>query len=338
MDSGGSSTNAAIPVAIPSAQLIPFTADSTLYVDLATQALLVLDANGKVGHVMALPRPRDAMFMAIGAPYGSPAIDPKGRLVYRGVIMPVPKPNASGGPMGFTVPQQPDSAPIVRADFDTRRVDTLTTIKALNPGGGMTISPDKEGNLVMKITINPLDTGDEWAMLTDGTIAIVRAHDYHIDWLDPDGARRSTPKMPFDWKRLTDEQKQFKIDSIRPIMEKQLDQQRSQLPKIPTENGPRKLLPQFDFIPIDKMADYEPPIAPGAVRADLDNNLWIVPRTAIGGGNGGLIYDVVNRKGEVMERVQFPKGRALVGFGPGGVVYMVNANEKTAFLERARLR
>ena len=70
MDSGGSSTNAAVPVAIPSAQLIAFTADSTLFVDTATQALLVLvhvlDANGKVGHVMALPRPRNTMHLASG--------------------------------------------------------------------------------------------------------------------------------------------------------------------------------------------------------------------------------------------------------------------------------
>ncbi len=146
------------------------------------------------------------MHLAIGATFGSPAIDPKGRLVYRGVIPPMPTRNAPGGPVGFTIPQQPDSSPIVRADFDTRTVDTLTTFKALNPGA-MTVTPDKDGNLAMKITVNPLDTGDEWAMLTDGTIAIVRAHDYHIEWLDPDGARCSTPKLPFDWKRLTDEAK-----------------------------------------------------------------------------------------------------------------------------------
>ena len=248
IDSGGSSTNAAVPVAIPSAQLIAFTAASTLFVDTATQALLVLDANGKVGHVMALPRPRNTMHLAIGATYGSP--------------------------------------PIVRADFDTRTVDTLTAFKALNPGA-MTVTPDKDGNLVMKITVNPLDTG---------------------------------------------------IDSIRPIMDKQLELQRSLLPQIPTPNGPRKQLPQCDFVPLSKMPAYEPPISPGSARADLDNNLWIVPRTVIGGGTGGLIYDVVNRQGEIVKRVRLPKGRALVGFGPDGVVYMANANEKTAFLERVRLR
>ena len=65
---------------------------------------------------------------------------------------------------------------------------------------------------------------------------------------------------------------------------------------------------------------------------------WRVVVAAIGVGTGGLIYDVVNRKGEIVERVRLPKGRALVGVGPDGVVYMVNANEKTALLERVRLR
>ena len=47
--------------------------------------------------------------------------------VYRGVIPPVPARNPEGGPAGFTIPQQPDSSPIVRADFDTRRMLRMTS-------------------------------------------------------------------------------------------------------------------------------------------------------------------------------------------------------------------
>ncbi len=341
MDSGSSGANAAMPMAIQSAQLIPYLADSSLYVDVSSMSLLVLDPNGKVGHVMALPKPRDAIFLAMGSVYGVPMADNKGRLVYRGVIINPPKPpdpNAPQTPFGaFRLPEQPDSAPIVRADFDTRSVDTLMTMKALKPGN-MSMSTGKDGNFALKVTINPLDTGDEWAILTDGTIAVVRAHDYHIDWLDPDGTKRSTPKMPFDWKRLSDEQKQFKIDSLRPEMEKQLKAQGASLPTIPTPNGPRRISIEFDFVPLNKIPDYEPPISPGSVRADLDNNLWIVPRTAVGAGTTGLLYDVVNRKGEIIERVSFPKGRVLAGFGPGGVVYLLNTDGKSSLLERASIR
>jgi hypothetical protein len=244
----------------------------------------------------------------------------------------------NNGMPSFSIPQQPDSSPIVRADFDTRKVDTIATIKALNPTSKMSMAPDKDGNLAMKMTLNPLDTGDEWAMLTDGTIAIVRAHDYHVDFVDPDGTKRSAPKMPFDWMRLTDEQKQFKIDSIRPELDKQMKAQGVNLPTIPTPNGPKKIVLAFDFVPLKEIADYEPPVSPGSVKADLNNQLWIVPRTASGAGNAGLRYDIVNRQGELVERVQFPKGKVLAGFGPGGLVYLLNTDGKTATLERATLK
>jgi hypothetical protein len=47
---------------------------------------------------------------------------------------------------------------------------------------------------------------------------------------------------------------------------------------------------------------------------------------------------VVNRKGEIIERVSFPKGRVLAGFGPGGVVYLLNTDGKSSLLERASIR
>ena len=47
---------------------------------------------------------------------------------------------------------------------------------------------------------------DDWAVLPDGTIAIVRK-DYHVDFVDADGKRTSAPKIPFDWQRLTDSAK-----------------------------------------------------------------------------------------------------------------------------------
>ena len=248
MDSAATSgTTGGMPISIASGQLIPFPGDSSLFVDVGSLSMLVLDASGKVAHMMALPRPRDAMFLAQPVGFGTPQVDTKGRLVYRGVIITPPKPREPGAPFSFTMPEQPDSAPIVRADFDTRKVDTIATIKALKPGK-MSMDPDKEGNMAMKITINPLDTGDEWAMITDGSLAIVRAHDYHIDWLDADGTKRSSAKMPFDWKRLTDEQKQLKVDSLRPQFEKQLKAQSGSLPTIPTPNGPRKLSINFEFV------------------------------------------------------------------------------------------
>ncbi len=68
----------------------------------------------------------------------------------------------------------------------------------------------------MNPSISPTDS---WIVTATGATAIVRSHDYHIDWINADGTKRSTPKMPFDWRRLTDTEKQAKIDSARRIID-----------------------------------------------------------------------------------------------------------------------
>ncbi|MEP6763841.1 MAG: hypothetical protein ABJB66_05980 [Gemmatimonadaceae bacterium] len=332
IDSAGT-TGSAMATQIPSAQLMRYTADSTLYIDVATQALLVLDPSGKVARVMALPRPADAILMATGS-LGLAAMDPQGRLIYRGQYAPKVKPPEPGSTLLFSIPVSPDSGPLLRADFDARKVDTIGTVRIVAPGA-ITMTQDGQGNMKMKTTVDPLATADEFGILPDGSIAIVRAHDYHVDWIGPDGSRRSTPKMAFDWRRLSDEQKQTKIDSMKNILETQIAS-RPQV-TIPTPNGPRKLIPQIDFVPISKMADYVPPIAPGSLKIDLKGNLWIVPRTSAS-ANGGVLYDIVNREGEVKERVQFPKGYALAGFGENDYVYVLRIEGKIGFLEKAKLR
>ena len=66
----------------------------------------------------------------------------------------------------------------------------------------------------MSSFINPMPEVDDWAVLPDGTIAIVRK-DYHVDFVDADGKRTSAPKIPFDWQRLTDSAKIAVIDSAK---------------------------------------------------------------------------------------------------------------------------
>ena len=52
---------------------------------------------------------------------------------------------------------------------------------------------------------------------------------------------------------------------------------------------------------------------------------------------GGPVYDVVNRQGVLIDRVAFPFGRVIAGFGTG-VVYLGVRDDKGARLELARIR
>jgi len=92
------------------------------------------------------------------------------------------------------------------------------------------------------------------------------------------------------------------------------------------------------YVPLDSMPNYYPPIRSGAASADRDNNLWILPTTTTQSKNGELVYDVVNRKGELFERVRLPAGRSLAGFGVGGVVYLMwSDGDKGYYIERTHV-
>jgi hypothetical protein len=108
-------------------------------------------------------------------------------------------------------PQAADTAPIVRFDLKTRTIDTVAFTKVeatkrvwIQTANGERIAP----------VINPLQLVDDWALLPDGTVAIVRKN-YHVDFIAPDGTEKSGPIMPFDWKRLTDSAKAALIDSVK---------------------------------------------------------------------------------------------------------------------------
>jgi hypothetical protein len=90
------------------------------------------------------------------------------------------------------------------------------------------------------------------------------------------------------------------------------------------------------IVPDSEFPSFWPPIEPGSVLADLEGHLWILPTTSTNSANG-FTYDVINRKGDIFERVQLPKGHVLVGFGPKNVVYLTKADGKMTYLERALL-
>jgi len=360
--------------------LIAYHGDSTLFIDPASLSMLLIDANGKIVRVMSAPRANDVGFL-VGGPFGNPGFDRNGRLVYRAppnfAAFRGPPPGSGSGNRLPQFPVPPDSAALVRFDLATRKVDTVTYFKTPKINLNVTQSPDG-GVRVTSIT-NPLPQGDDWALLPDGTIALVRTKDYHVDWLNSDGTATASPKIPFQWERLTDEGKVAFIDSAKVAIEKarasgQFGRDgggpqmvvRGDAPRpgstpapAPAPNaqagtmtvtsggnttvtavgpgggGPGGLLPPLTMIAPSELPDYKPAFAPGSTRADADGNLWIRTSQNV---NGIPVYNIVNRSGELIDRVQLPQNRVLVGFGPGGVVYLAVRDGATAHLEKARVK
>jgi len=322
------------------AGLYPYAGDSTLWADYEAQAFIVIGPDGKIARTLAPPKPRD--LTNVTQQYGGkPGTDPQGRFIYRAGQPNRPPP---GTPVDTTKPPSTrDTIAIVRADFDARTVDTIATFTAAR-GAAPKTATDSRGKMTATMFINPVPEGaDDWAVLSDGSVAVVRAHDYHIDWLYADGTRASTPKMPFDWRRLTDEDKKMKIDSVRRIADSLAAAGRyygTMFMSVPDGNGGFKrdtIHPAIDFVPLSVMSDYVQPLRSGLLQPDEDGNLWILPTTS-SQAKGGLLYDVVNKKGELFERVQLPADRAIAGFGRGGVVYLVVGDRTTGYtIEKTRV-
>jgi hypothetical protein len=383
------------------ANLIAFPGDSSLFVDGQSMSMLVIDGAGQVKRVMALPRPQDAM--VLGNPMlGTPAFDASQRLVYRG--MPRFEFGGRGGPgraeqraergaqgagsargdrpqggagtaggqvvgggqggPAFVMPEMPDTAPVVRLDLKSREIDTVFYTKIPRPK--LDVQRDEgTGRVSVQTIINPLPTVDDWAVLSDGSIAVVRGRDYHVDFIRPDGKVESAPKIPFEWQRLTDEDKVAFIDSVKAARARLVASMPQPAagansttsaggapgasggtPNIRIEMGPggdggprggMGMAREPMFVQPQELPDYKPAFFSGQLRADMDGNLWIrtIPTKGIA---GGPVYDVINGKGELVDRVQVPANTLIAGFGTGGVVYLVAAEGDKRFIERASIK
>src|SRR5204862_4925686 len=183
----------------------------------------------------------------------------------------------------------------------------------------MQVSQDDKGNMRITSEVNPLPVVDEWAVLPDGAIAFVRGRDYHVEYLNPDGTKTTAAKVPFDWQRLTDEDKIAFIDSVKAARARLASAQASGptpagAPAGPPDGGGGQRVviqmgpdggrgpaggglgggqPQLNFIAPSELPDYKPPFFANSVRADAEGNLWIrtIPTKQI---PGGPVYDVIN--------------------------------------------
>jgi hypothetical protein len=81
----------------------------------------------------------------------------------------------------------------------------------------------------MTSTTNPIPTVDDWALLSDGTVALIKGAYYSITWVNANGERTSTGKVPYESQRLDEEGKMALLDSARKAMEAQRERAQQQL-------------------------------------------------------------------------------------------------------------
>jgi hypothetical protein len=313
----------------------------------------------------------------IGAIFGTPGFDGKGRLAY---FSPVrlqfrgPPPSGGGGPPPTFQP--PDSALVVRFDFATRTLDTAAVIKIQR--SRTTVNRSDDGKMNITMTAFPPLAVDDWAVTSGGAIAVVRGRDYHIDRLNSDGSWSSLPRIPYEWERLDDSLKTALLDSTVTAMQANMDSMQARFARnqgapggpgngpaaaeragreaatsgavVMTFTGPgggergggggppssiNIQRPQVVRADLADVPDYRPPFRQGAVRADVEGNLWIRTNKVV---DGRPVYDVVNGDGRLIDRVQLPAFRTIAGFGPGVVYLGVRDSTGVMHVEKARVK
>lgn len=371
------------------AGLIAYRGDSTLFVDPSSLSILVIDGKGQVARVMSVPRAQEAGAL-IGGPNGTPGFDAQGRLVYRGsptIRLAGAGRGASaqspGAPPAIPTAEFPDSVAVIRIDLASRKLDTAGFVKVAKQN--ISLGQSVDGRMSMSIILDPMPIVDDWAVTSDGRVAIVRGRDYRIDWVGADGAPSGSSKIPFAWRHLDDSAKVAFVDSARVAMERLREQaQRSQLnggADITAFAGASGLgglmdsfgggggaavaamamgaqagglggsrnsggggagrgasgfqIPPVEFVSPTALPDYAPPFNAGSVRGDADGNVWIRTTNVY---TGGSVYDVVNAKGQLTDRVLLPPGRVIAGFARSGIVYMGVRDGEGVRLEQATIR
>jgi len=338
-----------------SGALFPYTGDSSLFLDQTSAALLVVDPAGALGRILAAPpNPLQPRFPSVYLTNPLVSFDRQGHFVFeqaRGIV----RRDLAGLALPVAGGVAPDTVPLVRIGLLTRREDTIALL---------TVSASFAATAQRIPVANPLPEADQWTMLKDGTVAIVRAHDYHIDWVAPNGTVASSPPIAHEWIHLTDSLKAAILDSARRAdslsAQAVIDSQggidamvKARLAAAPSRAGqPPRTSSQLaasilstlsgPWVPPWALPDYVPPFAPASgpadrpVKADADDEVWI--RVRLPGTQGGTeVYDVVNRQGVLTDRIRLPGETWIVGFGPG-VVYLAAREGAGIQVARARIR
>lgn len=351
--------------------LLPFRRDSALLITPASLGMLVLGPEGRVARVMAMPPSGSGIPALIGSIFGTPGFDARGRLVFFSPVRITFQGRPGDGPMHV---EPPDSALIVRFDFATRTLDTVGAIRIPRNRSTVARDDQGRPRLTMTaMPPMPVDdwavTADGRVAIVRGRDYHVDWLDMSGTWTASPRIQYAWQRLDDDAKvALVDSMAaamQMMVDSMPVRMQRAGmggpppqggggggapmtmvittgpggapggERQVGPGPGGPTTTTVSMPTPTVVKAAPSDVPDYRPAFGQGAVRADLDGNLWIRTNTVV---DERPVYDIVNGEGRLVDRVQLPPFRTIAGFGRGVVYLGVRDSSGVTHLERARIR
>jgi hypothetical protein len=287
--------------------------DTTAVIDFLNQRLLLINPNATVGGFVDLNTPPPSGGRGDGVRLAGAALprlsDSKGRMYYE------------GQPFQLTDegPKAADSVPMIRWNRASGKRDTVAWRKM--PQGAAQISGGRSGggqNVSIRLGGGPPFAGaDAMLVAPDGRVAVVRHDPFSVDYISETGQRTRGQPIRYEKVKVSDGHK-----------EEWRERQRGATSMMMTnDNGRRSatMAPQQVQEPETWGGDFMPPFLTGTNNAVFSNDgyLWI---SRTGPAGQPPTYDIIDRGGNVVQRVVLPKRHRLLGFG-NGTVYLARLDE-----------
>jgi hypothetical protein len=295
-------------------RLLALPNDTSAVVDILNSRMLLINPNATVGGFVDLNTPaqggRGEGRIAIGGttiPQGS---DNKGRMYIE------------GPPFRLTEngPQSADSVPMIRWDRASGKRDTLAWRRV--PQGTTQISGGRSGggqNVSMRVGGGPPFAGaDAMVIAPDGRVAVVRHEPFSVDYISETGQRTRGQPIRYEKVKVSEGHK----------AEWRERQRGATMMMMTNDNGRRSatMAPNNNVQdPESWGGEFMPPFLNGTNNLVFSNDgyLWVA-RT----GPAGMAptYDIIDRGGNVVQRVVLPKRHRLLGFG-NSAIYLARLDE-----------
>lgn len=286
-------------------RLVALPGDSSALHDPGNARYLVIKPDGTPGETFMLDeRVRFTLGGRGSVPRGT---DARGYIYFQGA------PLTTGS--GDTPPVPLDSAPVMRYDRRTAKLDTLAWLQFAKGNTRVAPGPDGRG-LSITVGAHAYPANDDWGVMPDGSIAVVRAKDYHVDRYSITGTRtqgspvRATPV---------------------PVTETEKEAWRSERRGRAVSRTTGAIATNF-FEPEWPVS--MPPFALFSTFASPKGELWVLRSHKAA---DAPVYDVFNATGSLSSRVALPARTRLVGFGNGTVYLVRRDDDDLEWLQRYRL-
>ena len=314
-------------------RLLMAPGDTSLLYDLLNDRYLIIGPDGKAINTQRLEI--EAPPIGTGAGGGRQVrvggtmpttSDARGRLYF----------DSPGITMGPDGPRTSDSAAVTRYDRAMKKLDTAAWVALAKNN---TQISGGANNMSMRIgQANPMSPRDAWAVFPDGRVAVLRAADYHVEFVLANGSKVTGAPIKYTPVRMGDaEKKEEEVARHRA---------RSNAVMVSMTEGPggtqrtASMGPGANGPPLEPLTDWpavKPAFRPGAgaAMARPNGELW-VRRTEAAGAKGTL-YDVIDAKGAVTHQVRLDDKVALVGFGNGTAYTTLSDEDDLLTLRRHRM-